>query len=147
MKRHVGKRHREACDNVISHRQAGECMARGERGLCIRCLNLHRQMGTAKARPPEGPGRHLGSEDVCVTQWAKEQSEKTKTGTISPMGASYRVPDTVKALFVTVRFDPFDLTRVYIEEEAQLRLAPVLGAPPRAADILGYLEPRSQPRP
>ena len=71
----------------------------------------------------------------------------TKTGTISLMGASYRVPDTVKTLFVTVRFDPFDLTQVYIEEEAQLRLAPVLGVPPRAADILSYLEPRSQPRP
>ena len=71
----------------------------------------------------------------------------TKTGTISLMGASYRVPDTVKTLRVSVRFDPFDLTRVYIEEEAQLRLAPVLGAPPRAADIFSYLEPRSQMRP
>ena len=71
----------------------------------------------------------------------------TKTGTISLLGASYRVPDSIKTLFVTVRFDPFDLTQVYIEEETQLRLAPVLGAPPRPADVLSYLEPRAQPRP
>ncbi len=82
----MGRRHREpfadlnahceSCGNVISHREADESMARGERALCIRCLHLHRQMGTAKARPPEGPGRRLGAEDDSLTRWAVEQSEK-----------------------------------------------------------------------
>jgi hypothetical protein len=78
--------------------------------------------------------------------WTKRR-KVTKTGTISLLGATFRVPEAVKTLWVTVRFDPFDLTRVYIEEAAQLRLAPVLGTPPQPADILSYLEPRSRPRP
>ena len=78
--------------------------------------------------------------------WTKRR-KVTKTGTISLMGATYRLPEDIRTLWVSVRFDPFDLTRVYIEEETQLRPAPVLGAPPQPADVLSYLEPRSHPRP
>ena len=67
--------HCESCGNVISHQEADECMARGERVLCIRCLHLHRKMGTAKVPPPEGPGRPLVGDDSLI-RWAMEQSEK-----------------------------------------------------------------------
>lgn len=71
----------------------------------------------------------------------------TKTGTVSLLGATYRVPEDVKTAVAIVRYDPFDLSRVYIEAEAELRPAPVLGPPPQPADVLRYLEPRSKPRP
>ena len=68
--------HCESCGNKISHQEADECMARGERVLCIRCLHLHRKMGTAKVQRPEGQGRRLGVEDDSLIRWAVEQSEK-----------------------------------------------------------------------
>ena len=68
--------HCESCGKVISHQEAEDCMARGERVLCVRCLHLHRKMGTAKVRTPEGPGRTLGVEDDSLRRWAIEQAEK-----------------------------------------------------------------------